>query len=502
MTCAGTGKAFSETVAARVFHDSCNAIADSMKFAYESTNGMSLSEKGKATGAVNASAECNQGLSHENSCFSASELQALAESIPDVRSGGKLYSAAMATTNNIERQKYLKAAAACLVACGKNDVYEKRVKGKLINAAGFEAMVKEDCNQCSGSGMKKQRCNDCNGNGRCSRCTAGFSQSATCSKCNSSGRCPKCSGKGYKEEKCVTCAGTGKVFNKANATRFFRDSCNVIADGNEGGSVRTNNMLGQLDDLKQRRYSLREVVSVGKAMLSTLKIPREAISHTPFYCRGSDNGLELREKVRATVKSAQTLLSDIDANKVEISKGEFEPADYIEFWHKDTTKICKQRLFDEIWEKALMLHDANNNPLSKVLLSKVPDNIVFVVNDVSLVELRRGGRAYSVKLAPLVFGEKNRTLGMVWNGRECQTKRYIELAEKAGFLARRTRGTMRLLVPTSPGNESIEDWKKGDTVISKGWMNNWTITNCEIEMTGVIFRSFRDWEEMNLHVSP
>ena len=425
----------------------------------------------------------------------------------------------MAAANNSDRQKYLKAAAACLVACGKNDVYEKRVKGKLINAAEFESVVKEDCKQCSGSGMKKQRCNDCNGNGRCSRCTAGFSQSATCSKCNSSGRCPKCSGKGYKEEKCVTCAGTGKVFNKANATRFFRDSCNVIADGKEGGSVRTDNILSRLEDLKQRRYSLRDVVSVGKAMLSTRKIPSEAISRTtPFHCRGSNNELELREVVRATVKSAQTLLSDIDANKVEVSKGEFNPADYIEFWHKDTTKICKQRLFDEIWEKALysphLQHDANNNPLSKVLFSKIPDNMVFVVNDVSLVELNRGGRVYCVKLTPLVFGEKNRMLGMVGNGRECQTKRYIELAEKAGFLARGTRGTVKLLVPTSPGNESVEEWKKGDTVISKGWLNKWIITNavstydngrkqeiCEIEMSNEIIRAFREWEEMNHHVS-
>ena len=239
VTCAGTGKAFSEDVAARIFRDSCNAIADSMKFAHESTNGMAISEKGKATGAVNTNAECNQGLSHENSCFSASELQALAGSIPDVKSGGKLYSAAMATTNNIDQQKYLKAAAACLVACGKNDVYKNRVKGKLLNAAEFESEVTEECKQCSGSGMKKQRCNDCNGNCRCSRCTVGFSQRATCSKCNSSGRCPKCNGKGYKEEKCVTCVGTGKVFNKANATCVFRDLCNVIADGKSPEKRRT-----------------------------------------------------------------------------------------------------------------------------------------------------------------------------------------------------------------------------------------------------------------------
>ena len=98
--------------------------------------------------------------------------------------------------------------------------------------------------------------------------------------------------------------------------------------------------------------------------------------------------------------------------------------------------------------------------MGKVLFSKVPDNVVFVVEDVSLVELRRGGRVYCVKLTPLVFGEKDYTIGMVWKGRECQTERYVELAEKAGFLA---RGTVSLLVPTSHRNESIENWKKRDT---------------------------------------
>ena len=38
LACAGTGKAFSKTAATRIFHDSCSAIADSMKTAIVTTN--------------------------------------------------------------------------------------------------------------------------------------------------------------------------------------------------------------------------------------------------------------------------------------------------------------------------------------------------------------------------------------------------------------------------------------------------------------------------------
>lgn len=205
-----------------------------------------------------------------------------------------------------------------------------------------------------------------------------------------------------------------------------------------------------MKDLKQHRYRLKEVVAVGSAILSISKVPSEVISDTPFRYCGSDNDLKFKMEVRSIVKSAQTLLSDIEANQTEISEGEFKPDYYIEYWHEDTTDIRKRRLFDEVWEKTLysphVQRDANNNLLGRVLFTKAPDNMGFVVNDVSLVELRGGVNVYCVKLTALSFGEENYTLGTVWNGRKDQTKRYVELAEKAGALE---RSTVRLLVPTS-----------------------------------------------------
>ena len=296
---------------------------------------------------------------------------------------------------------------------------------------------------------------------------------------------------------------------------------------NGGESVRTgetlssssgnhidNKLLMRLKDFtRQHRYRLEDVVSTGNAILSTSKVPAEAISGTPFYYHSPDNDMEFRKEVRAIVKSAQTLLSDLEANQTEILKGEFKPDHYIEYWHKDTTEIRKRRLFDKVWEEALysphLQRDANNRPLGKVLLSKVPDNMVFVVRDVSLGELRGGMNVYCVELEVLAFGKKDYTLGIVWNGRECQTKRYVELAKDTGALK---GGTERLLVPTS--HEDVEKWKKGDTVISKGWLNEWTIINAvrtydnggkeeyrEIKLSGEMFRSLQEWEEMNTHVS-
>lgn len=175
--------------------------------------------------------------------FSESELRALAKSAPDVKNAGQLYSVALATSNDADRQQaYLKASAAGLIACGKTDIYKKHIKGKLQNVAEFEDGLKDDCKQCSGNGTKDQRCLTCRGNGKCPSCkgtgqimtTVSLSfdkQSKPCGKCNESGRCPKCDGEGSTMEKCFACAGTGKVFSKSVAARVFRNSCNAIADG-------------------------------------------------------------------------------------------------------------------------------------------------------------------------------------------------------------------------------------------------------------------------------
>ena len=513
--------------------------------------------------------------------FSESELRTLAKAAPDVKIAGQLYSVALATSNDVDRQQsYLKASAAGLIACGKTDIYKKHIKGKLQNVAEFEDGLKDDCEKCSGAGTKERRCYDCKGEGKCPGCKGsgdtvrvGFdnnNETRPCRKCKGEGRCPKCGGEGSTKEKCFACAGTGKVFSKTVAVRVFRDSCNAIADGVDvavtsnktdvksrvevnlaqqrverqnvagdqaqhrsrrghkgGGTVRTsktlpsssgyqidNKLLEKLKDFKrQNRYRLEDVVSAGNAILSTSKVPYEAISDTPFYYHSPNNDLEFKKEVRAIVNSAKTLLSDLEANQTEILMGEFKPDHYIEYWHEDTTDIRKRRLFDEVWEKALysphVQRDTNNNPLGRVLLTKAPDNMVFVVDDVSLVELKGGGKVYCVELTALVFGEKNYTLGTVWNGRKDQTKRYVELAKEAGVLA---GGKVNLLVPTS--HRDVEKWKKGDTVISKGWLSEWNITNAvrtygngekeeyrKIEMSGEMFRSLRDWEEINTHVS-
>ena len=175
--------------------------------------------------------------------FSESELRALAKSAPDVKNAGQLYSVALVTSNDVDRQQsYLKASAAGLIACGKPDIYKKHIKGKLQNVAEFEAGLKDDCKQCSGNGTKDQRCLTCRGNGKCPSCkgtgqimtTVSLSfdkQSKPRGQCNESGRCPKCDGEGSTMGKCFACAGTGKVFSKSVAARVFSDSCNAIADG-------------------------------------------------------------------------------------------------------------------------------------------------------------------------------------------------------------------------------------------------------------------------------
>ena len=112
-----------------------------------------------------------QNPSAKKASLSESELRTLATAAPTAKNAGQLYSVAMATTNNVGRQQeLLKAAAACLIACGKDDVYKKHVKGKLRGAVEFENELKDDCKQCAGAGTKARSCYECSGRGQCSRC--------------------------------------------------------------------------------------------------------------------------------------------------------------------------------------------------------------------------------------------------------------------------------------------------------------------------------------------
>ncbi len=174
------------------------------------------------------------------------ELRTLATSVPDTKTASMLHSVAMATSNNIDlRQEYLKAAAACLIACDKKDIYVKHIKSKLLNVEEFESGLKDDCKQCSGEGTKDRRCTVCNGKGKCTSCKGsgrtasyGFDRPKEwkpCRKCNGSGQCGKCNGEGVLKEKCMACAGTGKALSKTVATRVYRDSCKEIADAIASG---------------------------------------------------------------------------------------------------------------------------------------------------------------------------------------------------------------------------------------------------------------------------
>ena len=163
--------------------------------------------------------------SEKKTNLSEAELRTIAISVPDTKTASMLHSVAMATLNNVDlRQEYLKAAAACLVACDKKDIYTKRIKNKLLNAEEFESELKDECKQCSGGGTKDRRCTVCNGKGKCTSCKGagrtasyGFDRPKEwkpCRKCNGSGQCGKCDGEGVLKEKCMFCAGTGKALSK------------------------------------------------------------------------------------------------------------------------------------------------------------------------------------------------------------------------------------------------------------------------------------------------
>lgn len=183
-----------------------------------------------------------QKASAKKTALSESELRAFAKAVPNVKTGGTLYSVAMATSNDVNRQQQLlKASSACLIACGKEDVYKKHAKGKLQNVEEFERNLKDNCKRCAGTGKMDRRCHVCiSVKGKCQRCkgsgkvrSVGFNRPDTwnaCGQCNGNGQCRKCGGNGYLKEKCLVCTGTGRVFSADVSTRVFRDLCHAIAD--------------------------------------------------------------------------------------------------------------------------------------------------------------------------------------------------------------------------------------------------------------------------------
>lgn len=242
-----------------------------------------------------AAVGATQRSSAQKTSLSESELRTLANAAPDVKTGGKLYSVAMASANDVDRQQaYLKAAAACLIACGKNDVYKKHVKGKLLNAAEVEEELKNDCQQCSGLGTKARSCNECRGNGQCSKCKGsgktvsvgfdGHNTMKTCSKCKGNGRCPRCDGECSKKEKCMICMGAGKTLNKTVAACVFHDLCNAIADcmSSDTNSNITKKTVPQIENTKKTF----KMSASGEEKTSEAKKKKEAIFAKGYTAKG------------------------------------------------------------------------------------------------------------------------------------------------------------------------------------------------------------------------
>lgn len=257
--------------------------------------------------------------STKRTSLSEAELRTLATSVPDVKNAGALYSVAMATSNNVEvKQEYLKAAAACLVASGREDVYRKRVKSRLSNAEEVEGELKGDCSRCAGTGAKERRCSVCQGKGTCPTCkgsgqvvSVGFdgqNGSRSCRKCSGSGHCSKCDGGGSTKEKCTACAGSGKLFSKTVAACVFRDTCNALADRvgtvvsqsdvtitiNQGDKVNSDARISKSQENKDK--------SLGRSPSTTVAHNRRGIDGTRSASRRGRRSVNQTLPIAASVK--------------------------------------------------------------------------------------------------------------------------------------------------------------------------------------------------------
>lgn len=266
-------------------------------------------------------AETIQVSSVRKTSISESELQSLATAAtadPDVRHAGMLHSVAMATSDVERQQKYLKAAAACLIACDKEKAYAKHIKGKLQNAAKVESELKGDCKKCSGSGLKKRWCTSCSGSGQCPGCkgagefmSVGFdgrTGSRPCRKCHGRRDCHKCRGEGAIKEKCLECAGLGKVFSKTVAECVFRDTCNALVKDAE----RARQEAKEREEREKREAKEREEREKADAKARKERERMEALGFVSVYGKWMTPGSEraVRYRVFQVYESGHALCND------------------------------------------------------------------------------------------------------------------------------------------------------------------------------------------------
>ena len=141
--------------------------------------------------------------------------------------------------------------------------------------------------------------------------------------------------------------------------------------------------------------------------------------------------------------------------------------EYAQHENPNITSAQRGKLFDAAWKRAWI---SDNLPeYGRMSFGIVPDNIVYVVKDVSLLTMKNGKSAYKVKLEALLDCEKNPTLGTFWSDRPEQTREYLNMVRKTTGISR----SVSLLIPED--DDDVADWNKGRIIQSNGWVSEWLL---------------------------
>lgn len=369
------------------------------------------------------------------------------------RSLGKLYKVRDQTKTSAERETVLKACVAGLHAIG--DVKNAAKVAGQLNGDDFLSLFTTECSGCNGEGSTQTPCSKCKGTGGCQnrKCNKGMvthprmdgrEYEEKCSICGGSGKCTSCKGTGNVTKVCNRCKGSKGTVNKKSALASCQAWLKILSISDEETRTREmekeNSRIARLF-LKSEQSGAARRTDGGQA--GTAKSCREQ--------PGAQD--EDRKRKYAEVLISQGLAANSSGKHRTFQQYKFDFEEYRQWKNEDATEVQKRRIIQRLFQNGFKSSCCEE--WVRCYFALVPDGLSFVVLDVNESER---GFSVSIKLANPGGNE--------------------DCLQKILYKQRLFDDYVCLFVPVH--DKDVERWRKGMTIVSKGWVYYVFITDAVV----------------------
>ena len=369
------------------------------------------------------------------------------------RSLGKLYKVKDQTETSELRETVLKACVAGLHAIG--DAKNATKVAEELDGDDFLFLFTTECSSCHGEGSTETSCAKCKGTGNCQnrKCDGGVVTSEgfdgrrstrKCSTCGGSGKCTNCKGKGNATRICGRCKGSKRTINKKSAMTSCQAWLKILSISDEETRTREmekeNSRIARLF-LKSEQSGAARRTDGGQA--GTAKSCREQ--------PGAQD--EDRKRKYAEVLISQGLAANSSGKHRTFQQYKFDFEEYRQWKNEDATEVQKRRIIQRLFQNGFKSSCCEE--WVRCYFALVPDGLSFVVLDVNESE---SGFFVSIKLANSGGNE--------------------DCLQKILYKQRLFDDYVCLFVPAH--DKDVERWRKGMTIVSKGWVYYVFITDAVV----------------------